>query len=175
MAIQDEQQAVRGFVVRPGEGRQIKIPGVPEISMVKAGRVDTGGTVSVHEEWHGPGDTGVPRHFHHHLDEMFYVLDGDIRFLVGDEEIVAGPGTFVYIPHGTVHAWRPIGSEPVRQLLIVIPGGFEGYLDEMQTLPPPQEDHNAWHELNRRWDVEVVGPILESDMKPSVGERRPEQ
>ena len=161
MAVEGRQESLRGFVVRPGEGRQIKIPGVPEISTVKAGGGDTGETVSIHEGWHGPDDTGVPRHFHRHLDEMFYVLDGDMRFLVGEEVTVAGPGSFVYIPHGTIHAWRPVGSGPVRQLLVVIPGGFEGYFDEMQTLPSPQEDPEAWSQLNRRWDVEVVGPTLE--------------
>ena len=163
MTAQGEQEELRGFVVRPDEGRQIKIPGVPEIATVKAGGADTGGTVSVHEGWHGPDDTGVPRHVHHHLDEMFYVLEGDMRFLVGDEEIVAGPGTFVYIPRGTVHAWRPVGTGPVRQLLVVIPGGFEGYFDEMQGLPSPREAPEAWRDLNRRWDVEVIGPIIESE------------
>ena len=161
LEVQGQQQPVRGFVIRPGEGRAIKIPGVAEISTVKAGGADTAGTVSVHEEWKGPEDTGVPRHFHHHMDEMYYVLEGDMRFVLGEEEFVAGPGTFVYIPRGTIHAWRPTGTGPVRQLLITIPGGFEGYLDEMQGLPTPQEDPKAWLELNRRWDAEIVGPTLE--------------
>jgi mannose-6-phosphate isomerase-like protein (cupin superfamily) len=158
---QGQQQPVQGFVIRPGEGRAIKIPGVAEISTVKAGGADTAGTVSVHEEWKGPDDTGVPRHVHHHMDEMYYVLEGEMRFVLGEEELVAGPGTFVYIPHGTVHAWRPTGAGPVRQLLITIPGGFEGYLDEMQGLPTPQEAPEAWQDLNRRWDAEIVGPILD--------------
>jgi mannose-6-phosphate isomerase-like protein (cupin superfamily) len=162
MAMRGDAQSVQGFVMAPGEGRQIEIPGVPEVSTVKAGAADTQGTVSIHEEWHGADDTGVPRHFHHHLDEMFYVLEGDMRFLVGEKEVVAGPGTFVYIPHGTVHAWRPVGTSPVRQLLIVIPGGFEGYFDEMQKLPPPSDDPEAWQDLNRRWDAQVVGPVLET-------------
>lgn len=160
MAVEDEQASLHGFIVRLSEGRQIKIPGVPEIVTVKAGSIDTAGTVSFHEGWHGPDDTGVPRHFHHHLDEMFYVLDGEMRFLVGEEETVAGPGTFVYIPHGTVHAWRPVGTGPVRQLVVVIPGGFEGYFDEMQSLPPFEENPNAWRQLGERWDTHVVGPVL---------------
>jgi hypothetical protein len=84
-----------------------------------------------------------------------------MRFLVGQEELVAAPGTFIYLPHGTVHAWRPVGTAPVRQLPNAIPGGFEGYLDEMRTLPPPQQNPEAWNALNRRWDIEVVGPPLE--------------
>jgi mannose-6-phosphate isomerase-like protein (cupin superfamily) len=154
------RQSPAAFVVGPGEGRRIEVPGVSEVSTVKAAGAVTGGTVSVHEEWHGPDDAGVPRHLHHHLDEMFYVLEGEMRFLLGAEEVVAGPGTFVYVPRGAVHAWRPTGTAPVRQLLVVIPGGFEGYLEEMQALPTPQDDPEAWQELNRRWDVHLVGPPL---------------
>jgi mannose-6-phosphate isomerase-like protein (cupin superfamily) len=162
MSGHSHQQAPEAIIIRPGEGRRIAIPGVPEITMVKAAASDTSGTVSVHEEWHGAEDPGVPRHFHHHLDELFYVLEGDMRFLVGQEEMVAGPGTFIYLPHGTIHAWRPVGTGPVRQLVIFIPGGFEGYLDEMQTVPPPQHEPEAWRDLNRRWDIEIVGPPLEN-------------
>jgi quercetin dioxygenase-like cupin family protein len=155
-----EDHKVHGFVVPPDDGRQIQIPGVAEVVTVKAGGTDTGGTISVHEEWHGADDTGIPRHYHDHLDEMFYVLEGDMRFVLGEEVITAGPGTYVYVPHGTVHAWRPVGTGPVRQLLIVIPGGFEGYFDQMQSLPPFEENPTAWRELGERWDVHVVGPGL---------------
>jgi mannose-6-phosphate isomerase-like protein (cupin superfamily) len=162
MSGDSDQQTPEGIIIGPGEGRRIEIPGVSEITTVKAAAADTSGKVSVHEEWHGADDTGVPRHFHHQLDELFYILEGIMRFLVGQEEIVAGPGAFIYAPHGVVHAWRPVGTGPVRQLVIFIPGGFEGYLDEMQTVPLPQQDPVAWQELNRRWDVEVVGPPLEN-------------
>jgi mannose-6-phosphate isomerase-like protein (cupin superfamily) len=163
MAIEEGEQTPRSFVVQPGDGRVIRIPGVPEEATVKAAGADTAGTISFHEEWHGADDTGVPRHFHRTLDELFYVLEGEMRFLVGEEIHVARPGTFVYIARGTIHAWRPVGTGPVRQLLIVVPGGFEGYFDEMNTLPPPATAPEAWQKLNQKWDVEVVGPILESE------------
>jgi mannose-6-phosphate isomerase-like protein (cupin superfamily) len=153
-------QSLRGFVVRPGDGRAIQIPGVSELTTVKAGGADTNGTISIHEGWHGADDIGVPRHYHDHLDEMFYVLEGEMRFVLDEQESVAGPGTFVYIPRGTVHAWRPVGTGPVRQLLVVVPGGFEGYFDQMQSLPPFEEDPSAWRNLGERWDVHVVGPGL---------------
>jgi mannose-6-phosphate isomerase-like protein (cupin superfamily) len=161
MGQQGQEHVLPGFVVRPGEGRQIAIPGVPELATIMVTGTDTGGLVSLHEVWHAPHDPGVPRHLHHHRDELFYVLEGAMRVLVGTEESVAGPGTCVCVPRGTVHAWRPTGAGPVRDLQVVLPGGFEGYFEEMQTLPPPHEAPEAWRELNRRWDVEVVGPPLE--------------
>lgn len=161
MAGQGQERGLPGFVVRPGDGRQIEIPGVPEVTTIKAAAADTGGRVSIFETWHGPRDAGVPRHLHHRLDEMFYVLAGDMRFLVGTDEIIVGPGAFVCVPRGVVHAWRPTGAKPVRDLTVFIPGGFEGYLDEMLTLPPPQAAPEAWQEFQRRWDAELVGPPLD--------------
>jgi hypothetical protein len=70
MSENGNEQAPAGIVIRPGGGRRIEIPGVPEITAVKAAASDTSGKASVHEEWHGADDTGVPRHFHRYEDQM---------------------------------------------------------------------------------------------------------
>jgi mannose-6-phosphate isomerase-like protein (cupin superfamily) len=113
-------------VLPPGAGRRIDIPEMPKVSTVKVAGATSGGRVSVHEEWHGPNDPGVPCHFHHHLDEIFCVLEGDMRFFIGDSGHVVVPGSVVYVPRGTAHSWRPVGMEPVRQLVVFIAGGSKG-------------------------------------------------
>ena len=40
------------------------------------------------------------RHLHYTDDEGFYVLEGELTFYVGAKTYTAGPGTFVYLPHG---------------------------------------------------------------------------
>jgi 2,4'-dihydroxyacetophenone dioxygenase len=55
-----------------------------------------------------PG-SGVPMH-RHHGDVHAYCLTGT-REILGTGEI-AGPGSYVYEPGGTVDAWRAIGDEP---------------------------------------------------------------
>ncbi len=42
-------------------------------------------------------------HRHPHADEIYYVLKGVAKVILGDEEIVADPGTAIYIPKGTNH------------------------------------------------------------------------
>jgi len=42
-------------------------------------------------------------HWHPHADEIYYVLEGVAKVTLGDEEIVADPGTAIYIPKGTKH------------------------------------------------------------------------
>jgi mannose-6-phosphate isomerase-like protein (cupin superfamily) len=49
-------------------------------------------------------DSASPWHVHHAEDEAFYVVEGQMTFLCGEQKVEAGPGTFVYgpreIPHG---------------------------------------------------------------------------
>jgi mannose-6-phosphate isomerase-like protein (cupin superfamily) len=60
----------------------------------------------------GPVGSGPPPH-HHGWDEAFYVLRGDVTFVVGDESRLAGPGSCVYVPGGTLHLFEmgPGGAE----------------------------------------------------------------
>jgi mannose-6-phosphate isomerase-like protein (cupin superfamily) len=75
-----------------------------------------------------PPGTGPPRHIHHSCDELFYVLEGEFLFLVGERQVGALPGTFVFIPRGTVHAAKVIGTEPGKVLAAYIPGGLGAVL-----------------------------------------------
>ncbi len=59
---------------------------------------------------------------------MFYVLEGTLRMRVGDDERDVGPGTFVCVPPGVVHAFRNDTDEPVRFLNFNTPSGWEHYM-----------------------------------------------
>src|SRR5512138_3681835 len=48
----------------------------------------------------------VPLHSHTREDEIWFVLEGEIAFLLGEEIITGGPGTFVYIPRNTPHTFQ---------------------------------------------------------------------
>jgi quercetin dioxygenase-like cupin family protein len=52
----------------------------------------------------------VPPHDHDDHVDAFYVLDGEVRFTVGDETIVAGPGTLVAAPPNTRHGFAGVGG-----------------------------------------------------------------
>jgi quercetin dioxygenase-like cupin family protein len=71
------------------------------------------------------GEEGPPLHIHPYTDEAFYIADGELTFQLGGQEVVAGPGTFVFVPRGVVHTARNSGSGPMRGLLLLSPGGAE--------------------------------------------------
>jgi mannose-6-phosphate isomerase-like protein (cupin superfamily) len=64
-------------------------------------------------------------HVHHEEDDAFYILEGEMTFVLGDEEVRAGPGAFVLVPPGVEHGFRNDGDSAVRMLNIHAPGGFD--------------------------------------------------
>ena len=72
-----------------------------------------------------PGREGPSAHVHHDEDDAFYVLDGELAFVVNEEEILAPAGTFVLVPPGVRHTFGNRTSEPVRILNIHAPAGFD--------------------------------------------------
>ena len=79
-----------------------------------------------------PVSDGPPMHTHPHTDEGFYVGDGELTFVFPDREVVAGPGTFVFVPRGVVHTANV--TKPLRGLLIYSPGDAE-HITEPVTTP----------------------------------------
>jgi mannose-6-phosphate isomerase-like protein (cupin superfamily) len=85
--------------------------------------------------------SGAPPHIHEWSDETFYVLDGEISFLLGDDIKLVRTGAFVSIPRGTVHGFR-VDSETARILNYYVPASWEAAVMELavpaeaRTLPP---------------------------------------
>ena len=67
----------------------------------------------------------LEQHVHDGEDDAFYIVDGEMTFTFGDDEAVAGPGTFVLVPPGVEHGFRNDGETPVRMLNIHAPAGFD--------------------------------------------------
>jgi mannose-6-phosphate isomerase-like protein (cupin superfamily) len=64
-------------------------------------------------------------HVHSDEDDAFYIVEGELTFVLDGEDVKAPPGTFVLIPPGVEHAFRNDGAAPVRMLNIHAPGGFD--------------------------------------------------
>jgi mannose-6-phosphate isomerase-like protein (cupin superfamily) len=64
-------------------------------------------------------------HAHPDEDDAFYILEGEITFVVGGEDLVAPRGTFLLVPPGVDHGFRNDGVEPARILNIHAPAGFD--------------------------------------------------
>ena len=126
---------------------------------------DTGGRFSMMEQL-VPKGSGPGPHKHTWSDETFYMLDGEITLLVGDEIFTARKGDFVMVPRDTRHGFR-VDSETARFLNGYTPASMEAEIIELGTpateriLPPngtvsPREMNPA---LLQRYGLEFLpGP-----------------
>lgn len=76
-------------------------------------------------EWVAPFGDSPPLHVHHNEDEVFQVLDGELRVRSGDAERVVRPGDVFLAPKGIPHTYRVI-SPQARFLVTTTHGDFEG-------------------------------------------------
>jgi mannose-6-phosphate isomerase-like protein (cupin superfamily) len=128
---------------------------------------ETGGRFSLVEEVGRRGMSAEPPlHMHTREEECFYVLEGCVRFYVGNEVIEATRGTFVMLPRGVPHRFT-LESNEVRMLNLCSPAGFEGFLKELSepaqalTLPPAPDgppDVERLLSAAVKYGVEIVGP-----------------
>ena len=122
----------------------------------------TKGRSTTFEELCPPGVVAPP-HVHENEEEAFFVLEGDLVFLLDDEEVEAPPGTYINIAPGTLHGFR-CDSRVGRVFNTLVPGGFDHGISENGTpaprvlLPPPGTSVlEVWQELDRHrprppWD-----------------------
>lgn len=89
------------IILKPGEGRGYPMGRIA--ANFKADGPETDAKYSVSEWWLEPHTKGPGAHKHETEDDMFYVLEGVMSFLVGEEWIDAPAGSFVLAPAGVIH------------------------------------------------------------------------
>jgi len=115
--------------LRAGEGAKVRV--ITDLVTTKAEAQDTGGAYSLFELLTPPAG-GCPPHTQRYDDETVYVLAGRYAFLVGEHTIELGPGDYLFIPRGTLHAFTNPGATAARMLILATPGGIQdGFIDEV--------------------------------------------
>jgi mannose-6-phosphate isomerase-like protein (cupin superfamily) len=118
--------ARRPVVLGPGEGRAH--PTGDRVSAVfKADGAESDGRCSISEWWLEPHTKGPGPHDHPD-DDLFFLLAGSMRFLLGDEWVTVEAGGFVLVPGGMTHAFDNPGDVRAGFLNISAPGGFEAHM-----------------------------------------------
>jgi mannose-6-phosphate isomerase-like protein (cupin superfamily) len=114
---------------RPGEGERLTTGKMEAV--IKAPAEATGGRFYLAEGRLDAGVSGPPPHLHRQLTDMFYVLEGTLSVLVGEDWQDLPAGSFAAVPPGNVHAFTNNSDEEVRFLNLSVPGGFEAYMREL--------------------------------------------
>jgi mannose-6-phosphate isomerase-like protein (cupin superfamily) len=163
-----------GVMLAPGGGRHILGGGVDaRVLTTGAQGASTSSFISV-----VPPGYDVGAHVHGRGEEVFFVLEGrldvlaftpvdrtvpdwhDWRSADGRTYLRGGPGSFLWVPPHTPHAFANRGDEPVTMFFqSSVPGGHENYFEDLRDLlmaagGPP--DPHAVAELRARYDIEQL-------------------
>jgi mannose-6-phosphate isomerase-like protein (cupin superfamily) len=93
-------------------------------AVFKADGAETEHRYSISEWWLEPHTQGPGAHSHLE-DDVFYVIDGTISFLVADKWLDASKGSFVLVPGGLTHDFENRTEARAGVLNFSIPGDFE--------------------------------------------------
>jgi len=110
------------IVLRPGEGRSYRMGGM--LALFKADEAETANQYSISEWWLEANTQGPGAHSHPE-DDVFYVLEGTMSFLVNGSWVDCPEGSFVLAPAGTTHDFQNRTTARAGVLNISAPGGFE--------------------------------------------------
>jgi len=142
----------------PGEGKAVQARG--SAMLFKAVTETTGGAFSLMERTL-PVSNRRPQPHTHKGPEGFYVLEGQIEFVVGGESRVGGPGFWALVPSGVAHTFGNAGEAPARLLIIHAPAA-EAYFVELQelwSLPYPKRSALSCAVM----DWSLLSPNLQAD------------
>ena len=123
----------------PGEGRRYAMGRIEALFL--ADRTETKERYSISQWWLDPHTKGPGAHVHDE-DDVFFVIEGTMSFLMGDDWVDAPPGSFVLAPGGTTHDFENRGDARAGALNFYLPGPFEqdmpGIVEWFLANPPGQ-------------------------------------
>jgi quercetin 2,3-dioxygenase len=154
----------KGILVKDGENRlheNVTLDGNTKIDF-KVLSKDTHGALSIILSSNNFKATGPPIHIHPDFDETFYVTKGEVKFKVGDENLLLKAGDSIFIPRNVPHAFTIISDTPTTFLIVSQPAGrFEDFLraySKYEKMTP-----EIATQLMSEHNMQIVGPPLTVD------------
>lgn len=127
------------MILRPGEGRSYPMGRI--FALFKADGDETESRYSI-SEWWLESNTQGPGPHEHAEDDVFFVIEGTMSFLVNGEWVDAPKGSFVLVPGGSTHDFENRSFARAGVLNFSIPGNFE---EEMPAIAQWFADHPPGH------------------------------
>lgn len=145
------------------EGRSLHMSG--DTYTFKAVGEDTGGALVLLEAL-VPPQGGPPPHIHRAEDEWFWLLEGELEFMINRHTFMANAGSFVYVPKDTPHRFKNVSMQTARMLAAFMPAGIEGMFFEVgipatkgsSPSPPDVEEIEKLLATAPRYNVEILPP-----------------
>ena len=147
----------QGVILGAGEGRRVGVA-LDTLTFKGAGEADR---FTVVEYEAAAGMPGPPPHIHHANEEAFYILDGELDFMLEGETVRLRRGAFALVPRGAAHTFANAGSGAARWIGIFAPGHYEQLVEELGALLPQDSppDPDVVAALFAKWETEIVAQV----------------
>lgn len=99
----------------------------------------TGGRLGCFEAEVPPGE-GPPFHVHEREEEFFRILEGCFAFWCNGDRVDLTEGGIICVPRGAVHRFQNIGHSTGRMMVVMTPGGFEGFFPALAAAADPSPE-----------------------------------
>ena len=156
----------KGFKVKAGEGRihgHLKLKGINfNVLDVKISGKDTDGGFAVFEQTSLSQGRGTPLHVHPLQDEIFYVIEGEYYFQIGEDKFRMSAGETIFLPKKVPHAWTQVSEKGKMNVTFQPAGKMEDFFVTVSGLdhePTPKEMAQIFVDN----EMQVVGPPLKID------------
>jgi quercetin dioxygenase-like cupin family protein len=112
-----------------------------------------------------PRGAAPPVHIHHDADETFFVVDGEVTIVVGEERYECTAGDFAFAQKGIQHTFL-VQSARAELLATFSPAGIDGFFEQVappvtegEAAPPPSmPDPDEFVRLMNEYQCEFVAP-----------------
>ena len=151
----------KGFVINATESRfsEKTLIGGKNPSDIKVSQKDTNGDLTVFE-YTGNEKGGPPLHVHPHQDEIFFIVQGEYLFQVGEDKHNLKAGDTIFLPRTVPHAFAQLTDNGKMFFLFQPSGKMEDFFKALGNLTsPPSPEEGA--KIFADHDMKVVGPPLQ--------------
>ncbi|MEI9909304.1 MAG: cupin domain-containing protein [Bacteroidota bacterium] len=156
---------IQPILLPAGGGSKIKVGGAS--LFVKLFSNACGGVMTITEYRLPPNFPGPPPHKHRQFEHAWYVLRGEVNVQLGAEMKVLQPGSFLFIPKYTVHAFSNLCDHEAGLLAIDTPGGFEKYYGDLQDAIGDNKtvDQQIIRDIQLKYDTYPPDYVFESEQQ----------
>ena len=119
----------------------------------------TGGSLGCFEG-EVPAGEGPPFHVHEKEEEFFRVLEGRFAFWCNGARVDLAEGGVICIPRGSVHRFQNIGQSLGRLMVVMTPGGFEGFFPAVAARTEPSVEEIC--QIGERFNLRFVFDAAEA-------------
>jgi mannose-6-phosphate isomerase-like protein (cupin superfamily) len=157
-----QSNKLNSFSLKAGQGRTAEpLDILGEEVLLKLTNSDTNGAAAIFHLT-VPPMSGPPLHRHSREDEWFYVLQGRITAEIASQQVVLDAGGSGYASRGTVHTFQNFGDSVAQMLVMVTPGGFNQFFEELSSLNRglPSPDLVRTEQMMNDYGIELLGPPL---------------